>query len=939
MSNSSLRMTPYILCSILIVSLCANRERLHAAITSSGDVSSDPTAVASNQSLTIGVFGIGEMTVDGGSSVENFFGIVGSQAGSDGIVTVDGAGSLWKSNEGVIVGSKGQGVLNISNGGIVEGQFFVTVGSSSSNNRIQFDNGVLTTKALRAEHSRLLGMGTINVEGWILDEDLTINSLTDLPTQTFLDQEPGQDITVNINWTGEGPFGVNNGNVTIANALKLSSGSEGYIGHRAGSNGSVSVTGPGTTWNVGNGNQEIFVGNEGHGQLEISNGAVVTSGAGYLGHDTGTVGAADVKGAGSTWNTDTMYIGNYGQGALDISAGGTVINEATGYVGVDFGGSGVVTVDGNNSTLMNNDNLLVGFDGNGEMHISNGGKVSSKHGQIGHNFGVTGLVMVDGQGSEWTNSEELWIGNAGSGTLYISGGGLVSSVEAVIGLNYVQDVSSSATVDGMGSAWIITGDLSVSWGGEATLNINNGGLVDVSGDVIVEESQVSSTIQFNNGTLNSRTVLANQTDLHGVGTINANGWLLNQNLTVSSLADLPTQIILNQLPEQNITVNLNWNGNGAFGSNQGQVAIANGMAMHSAWGYVGYLADSMGTVNVTGPAAEWNMAGRLNVGDAGHGTLNITNGGVVASNAGNIAVQTGSTGFVNVDGSGSAWNVSSGIELGSWGQGQGELRIINGGSVTSSYARIGTRFGSTGTVKLDGPDSSWILNDWLTVGQSGHGTLTVINGALVSNGRGFIAAGSNSNGLVIVSGPGSTWANSSYVRIGERGDGILHIENGGLVSIADSLRIESGSFVNIENGGMLALNGDADESLADFLDLIVGTSAINYWDGAAWTNIVNALVGVDYMIDYRDSGDLAGYTVLTVGTLPVLNGDFDQDGDADGADFLTWQRTPSVGELATWQANYGVTASLASTSTTVPEPSACWGIVMATIISISCRRR
>ncbi len=38
-------------------------------------------------------------------------------------------------------------------------------------------------------------------------------------------------------------------------------------------------------------------------------------------------------------------------------------------------------------------------------------------------------------------------------------------------------------------------------------------------------------------------------------------------------------------------------------------------------------------------------------------------------------------------------------------------------------------------------------------------------------------------------------------------------------------------------------------------------------------------------------------------------GDFDLDGDIDGQDFLEWQRNPSVGNLADWQANYGAELS------------------------------
>jgi hypothetical protein len=51
----------------------------------------------------------------------------------------------------------------------------------------------------------------------------------------------------------------------------------------------------------------------------------------------------------------------------------------------------------------------------------------------------------------------------------------------------------------------------------------------------------------------------------------------------------------------------------------------------------------------------------------------------------------------------------------------------------------------------------------------------------------------------------------------------------------------------------------------------------------------------------------------------VLAGDFDNDGYVDGRDFLVWQRNPSVGELADWQANYGL-GVLTAASVAVPEP-------------------
>lgn len=51
------------------------------------------------------------------------------------------------------------------------------------------------------------------------------------------------------------------------------------------------------------------------------------------------------------------------------------------------------------------------------------------------------------------------------------------------------------------------------------------------------------------------------------------------------------------------------------------------------------------------------------------------------------------------------------------------------------------------------------------------------------------------------------------------------------------------------------------------------------------------------------------------------NADFDGDSDVDGADFLAWQRDPSVGDLTNWQADYGTTPTTIAGATSVPEPS------------------
>ena len=66
--------------------------------------------------------------------------------------------------------------------------------------------------------------------------------------------------------------------------------------------------------------------------------------------------------------------------------------------------------------------------------------------------------------------------------------------------------------------------------------------------------------------------------------------------------------------------------------------------------------------------------------------------------------------------------------------------------------------------------------------------------------------------------------------------------------------------------------------------------------------------------------------------------DFDGDGDVDGDDFLLWQRDPSVGSLADWQTNYGMVASLSTTSAVVPEPMSCLLLCFTALFAFVRRR-
>jgi autotransporter-associated beta strand protein len=86
-----------------------------------------------------------------------------------------------------------------------------------------------------------------------------------------------------------------------------------------------------------------------------------------------------------------------------------------------------------------------------------------------------------------------------------------------------------------------------------------------------------------------------------------------------------------------------------------------------------------------------------------------------------------------------------------------------------------------------------------------------------------------------------------------------------------------------------------------------------------------------------DTSDFFTSGVLNVVTAG-LAGDFDNDGDVDGRDFLLWQRNPGVGNLSDWQANYGQSGPLTASSAAVPEPGTV-ALVCGTLFVLAGLRR
>ncbi|WP_332303186.1 autotransporter family protein [Rhizobium sp. GR12] len=255
-------------------------------------------------------------------------------------------------------------------------------------------------------------------------------------------------------------------------------------------------------WFVGS---DLKVGNTGIGQLDITAGGTVTSVEGIIGYGVGssgtvTVSGTDGTGNASTWtNTGDLYVGYFGDGTLNILAGGQVSND-TGSVG---NGSSAL-ISGPLSSWQNSGLLVVGYDGSGTLRVEDGAKVSSAYGLIGSSG--QGNVVLTGAGTAWTSTGQFGVGSDDVGILRIEAGATVTSNQGYIGANSTG--TGTVTVTGAGSRWSMSPfSLTIGNFGTGSLIVENGGLVRAEGGVLLGVQSGAGGTLLLQGLASNRVVL------------------------------------------------------------------------------------------------------------------------------------------------------------------------------------------------------------------------------------------------------------------------------------------------------------------------------------------------------------------------------------------------------------------------------------------------
>jgi T5SS/PEP-CTERM-associated repeat protein len=567
-----------------------------------GSTISTPTALTPQSVSVLS----GTMTLTGGSkmTVNLAPASVGNSFTGAGFLNVNGANTLMTLN-GVgfnVAAGLADATLTVQNGGTINGQ----------------GNSPLAVGSLFTGTSRVsvLGGGAIAVSDVVIFGTPTTSIVTvSDPTSTLTAAD-------NLRLTG-GTLDVKNNGQASASFIDIQQGQV-----TVETNGTLSSAGP------------LLVGFNGSGALSVLSGGQVSSDVGVIARKAGSTGAVTVSSAGSQWSTvGDMTVGMVGTGTLDVNAGGTV-SSGSGIVGDQASSNGKVTVQGLGSAWQVGGSLTIANQQGsiGELDVQSQGLVTVRNAAatIGNGPGTLGTVNVS-SGGRWTIDQGLTVGNQGTGQLTI--GGINARVDSLDGTIASLAGSNGAVSLQIGAQWSTTNGVVVAGAGSGQLSVDLGARAIVGGGVDIAKLGGS------------------------IGTLTVDG-------TLNVRGDLSV-------------------GKGGTG----QMTIEGGGNVAAAGGHIGQAPGAIGTANITGSNPQgpstWGLANQLLIAEGGTGTLNITDGGLVQSHGAQVGGLADSVGTVTISGAGSMWEDSATVGIGGLG-GRGTVNVTDGGTLRAATVVVGT---------------------------------------------------------------------------------------------------------------------------------------------------------------------------------------------------------------------------------------------------------
>ncbi len=418
-------------------------------------VSPNPTTLAGAATpdlgaVQIGASATGDLLIELGGKLNNDgIGMLGTEAGSLGFVTIRNPGSEWRIDLNLVVGEQGAGSLRLRDGGYL----------LNNNGRI----GNIAS-----------GSGAVSV--WSGSNWVSLGNLF-------------------VAHSGTGSLDIR-GDSGVFNQAQA------FVGYAVSGDGSVRVREGGGWASFA----DVFIGREGQGWLDVESGGVVVVASdsnSFVGSGGLGTGEVTVTGTDSLWTSSgALIIGVNGHGQLEIGDGGVVEADIV-SIGDLPTGVGTVTV-GANSELTSDSNLIVGAVGTGALTIA-GGEVSNANlGIIGNAADGSGEVILTGSGAYWFSQNDLIVGNNGQGVLTVSSGAEVESGGRVLIPSDLGDGTGLIELNGTLTASAANGGTRVRAGGTLTGfgTINGGLFVGPDGIVAPGAGPGSIGVLTVNGTLN-----------------------------------------------------------------------------------------------------------------------------------------------------------------------------------------------------------------------------------------------------------------------------------------------------------------------------------------------------------------------------------------------------------------------------------------------------
>ncbi len=638
--------------------------------------------------------------------------------------------------------------------------------------------------------------------------------------------------------TAAGTLSVNSGGGLLSTTTTL--------GTSAGANGTATVDGTGSLWEV---NGIFIIGSAGTGTVNVTNGATLNetttnSNGTTLGSAATGNGTLNVGGTGSTaaFTGAPLKIGALGTGNLNITNGGLVSVVTTTTFGVSAGSTGNLLVDNGtlNVNLNGNPNynvILLGSGGNSAAVVQNGGVINTNSISIASAATSTSSLHVTGAGSTVNATVGLNVGLSGTGSLAIDSGGVVNSGATIIGRGTASSPTATATVDGAGSQWN-TGSFLIGQTSNGTLGVTNGAAL-TSASVAVGATSGAGTVTLDNSTW----------DVSG-GT--AVGAAQNGTLNIINGADL------------------------TIGGSLALGASTNNNVAGNSTGTI--LVDGVGsTLTVTSTAATVEVSQLANRA----GVLTIQNGGTAHFSpraSMDIGARTaGSNGTVTVTGAGSSLTVDSLLKVGQIGA--GTLSVLDGAVLNSGSVYAANGAGTTATMLVD--DATWNITDTPDIegfgparlGAFGSSVLTVQNGGILNTTGGGIDLAVQAGGssiLNIENGGGAAGIINTPTITGGPGTAIINFNHtDAAYNFAPSM--QGNLTVNQMNTGTTILTGDSNHTGdTNITDGILRAGVTDAFSENSAYHMNGGLLDLDNLDN--EIGSLDGTTNVTLGTGTLTTG-------------------------------------------------------------------